>query len=454
MRRPFALLCAALAVAATTPSSAQAQDDAFTFAAGGDMIGPYHPWPAPDDAGFTQVAALFRGADLGFANQEGSIFDLERFTGFPAAENGGGTPLQRAGAARTMRAMGLSVVSKANNHATDWGSDGLVATLHTLAAAGLAQAGAGLDLDGARAPAFLPTAHGLVGVVDAASTFPPMAVAGPAITRHGLTSQPRPGLSPLHVHEVRLLPPDQLQVLRTLAGAAGIWNGGSLRISDQLFRAASAPGFAWEMDPADETAILSAIRAARARARFVLFGVHAHETAGGDDPSPPPDFEPMALHRADEAPSPNDPEPAAFEPALFHAAIDAGADAVVRTGPHVLGGIELYRGRPIFYSLGSLFFDFGGRRSYTNAYGEVMQFPPELFETVVPVSTFSGRTLQEIRLHPMQVDAEAGPGGGMPHPADPAQALRILARLQRLSARFGTRITIENGVGVIRPAAR
>jgi len=36
-----------------------------------------------------------------------------------------------------------------------------------------------------------------------------------------------------------------------------------------------------------------------------------------------------------------------------HAMIDAGADAVVGHGPHVLRGVEFYRGRPIAYSLGN-----------------------------------------------------------------------------------------------------
>ena len=33
--------------------------------------------------------------------------------------------------------------------------------------------------------------------------------------------------------------------------------------------------------------------------------------------------------------------------------IDAGADAVIGHGPHVLRGIEFYQGRPIVYSLGN-----------------------------------------------------------------------------------------------------
>lgn len=36
-----------------------------------------------------------------------------------------------------------------------------------------------------------------------------------------------------------------------------------------------------------------------------------------------------------------------------HAMVDAGADAVVGHGPHVLRGIEFWRGRPIVYSLGN-----------------------------------------------------------------------------------------------------
>jgi poly-gamma-glutamate synthesis protein (capsule biosynthesis protein) len=50
------------------------------------------------------------------------------------------------------------------------------------------------------------------------------------------------------------------------------------------------------------------------------------------------------------------PEPYQIE--LGHAAIDAGAAAVLGSHPHVLQGIELYQGRPIVYSLGN--FVFGG----------------------------------------------------------------------------------------------
>lgn len=37
--------------------------------------------------------------------------------------------------------------------------------------------------------------------------------------------------------------------------------------------------------------------------------------------------------------------------------IDAGAGVVVGHGPHVLRGIEVYKRRPIFYSLASFIFE-------------------------------------------------------------------------------------------------
>jgi hypothetical protein len=40
--------------------------------------------------------------------------------------------------------------------------------------------------------------------------------------------------------------------------------------------------------------------------------------------------------------------------AFAHAAIDTGADLVLGSGPHVLRGMELYKGRLVAYSLGNL----------------------------------------------------------------------------------------------------
>jgi poly-gamma-glutamate capsule biosynthesis protein CapA/YwtB (metallophosphatase superfamily) len=49
---------------------------------------------------------------------------------------------------------------------------------------------------------------------------------------------------------------------------------------------------------------------------------------------------------------------------IAHAAIDAGADIVIGHGPHYSLAVEVYKGRPIFYGLGSFSFHtgHGGRR--------------------------------------------------------------------------------------------
>jgi len=38
---------------------------------------------------------------------------------------------------------------------------------------------------------------------------------------------------------------------------------------------------------------------------------------------------------------------------VAHAAIDAGADLIIGRHPHILQGIEVYKGKAIFYALGN-----------------------------------------------------------------------------------------------------
>ncbi|MBI4330956.1 MAG: CapA family protein [Chloroflexi bacterium] len=46
-------------------------------------------------------------------------------------------------------------------------------------------------------------------------------------------------------------------------------------------------------------------------------------------------------------------ELAAYQPVVGHKAIDAGAHFIVGSHPHILKGIETYKGHPIFYSIGN-----------------------------------------------------------------------------------------------------
>jgi len=51
------------------------------------------------------------------------------------------------------------------------------------------------------------------------------------------------------------------------------------------------------------------------------------------------------------------PKHSAAQEKLAHAWIDAGADLVIGAHPHVIQDAEIYKGKPIFYSLGNLLFD-------------------------------------------------------------------------------------------------
>ena len=448
-----ALLALSLVFGAGSVRAAPRVEDGFSFAAGGDLIGPDQTLRGPPDPKLEAVARHFRDADLGFANNEGSIFDLSTFKGWQADETGGGWPIAPAIVARDLKALGITMMSKANNHATDWGTEGLVATLASLRAAGIVEAGAGMTRAAARAPAYLTTRNGIAALVDTASTFTPMSVAcPPPAPRYGPYAKGCPGISALHVREVHLLPHAQFNELESLLGGLRVtslrqsWSGelGSARagqgrrdllVGSAVFRGAAARGINWEMNPGDYRAIIDGVREARQHANFVLFSIHAHEITPYRNPG----------HGDDN----DTARPASFERELFHAAIDAGADAVVRNGPHVLGGIEIYKGKPIFYSLGSFFFQFGGMRSYQVPGGALIRFSDAWFQTLVPVTTYEHGQVSEIRLYPIEIESSHSPTDGRPRPADPAQAVEILERVKRLSAPYGTHIEIENGIGII-----
>ena len=64
----------------------------------------------------------------------------------------------------------IDVCALANNHLLDWGEAGLIETLTSLDEAGLSRAGAGLDIEEARAPAVVPLERGRVLVFSCATT--------------------------------------------------------------------------------------------------------------------------------------------------------------------------------------------------------------------------------------------------------------------------------------------
>src|SRR4051794_11422065 len=111
--------------------------------------------------------------------------------------------------------------------------------------------------------------------------------------------------------------------------------------------------------------------------------------------------------------------------AFAHAAVRAGADFVLGSGPHVLRGIELHRQRLIAYSLGNLagFHNVGlGGRTALSAVLRVR---------VCPRGAFTAGTLRSLRLV----------GAGLPAPDPIAAAARLVSALSAQDfGRRGVRI--------------
>jgi poly-gamma-glutamate synthesis protein (capsule biosynthesis protein) len=439
----------------TTPSIAKPQQDSgpppeptvkdgFTFAAGGDLLGPYRPRLTIEDKELSKVAKIFQSADAAFANLEGNLFDPWGFTGYPAAENGGfeqggvgSGPILPKSVAADLRSLGIRMVSTANNHSMDWGVQGLLDSMANLDEVGIAHAGTGRNLFAARAAAFLDSSRGRVALIGAASTFMPMAPAGAGGGDTRSYKAPRPGISAIRSRPIALVTDAELETLKGIAKRQGnIVEASDTEVTlapneavfiQQTFRRSDKPGLTYELEPGDREAVLQAIRGGKRGADAAVFSIHAHETLSGGQ-----EFEAAASSLA----------PADFLQPLFHDAIDAGADIVVTHGPHVLRGIEIYKGKPIFYGLGSLFLELG------------RDWPREWFDSMVAATEFRSGRVAEVRIYPLILgtpeESRSRASQGVPHLATGADARRILEALQRSSAPYGTRIQIENSVGVIR----
>ena len=133
-----------------------------------------------------------------------------------------------------------------------------------------------------------------------------------------------------------------------------------------------------------------------------------------------------------------------------HALIDAGADMVLCQQLHTFGGIELYQGKPIVYSLTDFIYD-----TYDKQHSHI----------VIPKATFGSGVLKSIELIPLLTDPPKTPV----RPGKPAEtpetsevesqfpsiltgelAIKTLQDYKRRCAKFETEVIIEGERGWIR----
>lgn len=411
------------------------------------------------DEPFTRMVELIRSTDIAFTNMEMVLSD---YKGNPVVESGGGNLSADPRVASDLQSMGFNLTAFANNHTLNFGEYGTLATLDVLDELDFVCAGAGRNLAEARLPVYLDSAAGRIGLVGCASTFAPGQRAG----IHSPDVEGRVGLNPQRFDTLYVVDQERMDAIKTVAERTGAekrrqfreWMGfgvppkreGEFIFADRSFIVGDEFGIRTEAHQQDLAGNMASVRLAQGMSDLALVSIHAHEQN-----------EERWL-------------PADFLVEFARAAVDNGADMVIGHGPHLLRGLEIYRGKPIFYSVGNFIFqphllqrhvvdDFETRgveaHVSTSEFGtqafwdESRGFPADhlYWETVLPICTFEDRELTELALHPISLGfGQPQTELGIPRLADAQLGGQILDWMRELSEPFGTQIEVRDGVGHVR----
>ncbi|OMD96728.1 CapA family protein [Paenibacillus odorifer] len=404
---------------------------------------------------YTILAELIQSADVRFTNLE---VTTHRYEGFPGAVSGGTWAIAPPEVLADLKAYGFNLVAWANNHSLDYSYGGLEATAKYLDAYGFVHAGCGENLARAGEPKYLDTPSGRVALIAVTSSFHESWPAGEQ--RADMIG--RPGVNPLR-HEIRqVVTARRLEELRAIAEVTGInaeyhyavesgyrvaLPEGQLPFGSYIFEAGEKEGVATSAHAGDMKRILKAVSEAARQADVVLVSIHTHEMQGA-----------------------HLDEPADFLREFAHACIDTGAHAVIGHGPHKVCGMEMYKERPIFYSLGNFIFqnetvahlpaDYYTKFGLDSSHGTADAFDQRgqndtrgmaanlrIWQSFLPRWTMENGRIIEITLHPIEM------GFGLPRYQrgwpELSSSDAALQDLQRLSKPMGTNIRIAGGTGKV-----
>ncbi len=371
--------------------------------------------------------------------------------------------------------LGLDMMGCANNHGTDYGENGVLTNIRYLNESGMVHAGSGANYADAVAPAYLDTPKGRVALVSATTSARPNSRAGEQ--RPDLNG--RPGVNLIRWVNEWTVDEEAFQALSRIASKFG-WRQSVPRWMERAYGLGPEAGEravylqdrnllgVGSEDPAAHFSLgddfeqhsmphqidvernVQSVAAARRMADWVVFALHSHE--GG---------------RAEN-------QPAEHVELLAHAVIDAGADVFIGHGPHLDRGIEVYKGKPIIYSLGNFIVqnDTVERMPHDSMvlYGLGHEnVPADLFETrragsrrdypgtdphtqsAVATVSLDGSGLKELKLHPIEFGrGQPRSQYGRPILSEGDEAKETLERFQELSRPFQTEVQIEGGTGVLR----
>lgn len=407
--------------------------------------------------GFEQLQQFIAQGDFRFFNLETTIHNHETYGN---AISGGTWFCSPPEVLEDAKEFGFNILTTANNHAMDYAHVGFEKTLSYVEKAGFPNAGAGRTLADAAAPVYLDTMEGRIALIGACSSFSPMAMAGEQ-TR---TMMGRPGINGIRNSTVYQVPKEDLEHLKRIADQIGI--NGSRNITrkegylpplpdnrsefgELQFEAAEKAGKVTKVNPVDMARVERSIKEALYFADYVIVSMHSHQIKYIDKTEPDYFYEEFA-----------------------HKCIDAGAHAIVGHGPHLLRPIEIYKGCPIFYSLGDFIIQLENiRKAPADMYEKQklsgnagmdelfdnrnhhgtrgLCYEKVMFESVVPYWEAEDGKLTKLVLMPIELNFDKGRSmGGWPRPKFDDG---IIERLAKMSEPYGTKIEIdENGFGIVK----
>ena len=365
--------------------------------------------------GFHEIKEYISRGDVRFFNLETTVCE-----GCYPAKYSGGTWLRTGkDVISDLKDYGFQVTSPANNHCMDFSMEGFLQTLDHIKSAGFFQSGGGRNLAEAARPVYIDTPAGRAAVISCASTFKAGAEAG----EQSRDFIGRPGINPLTLEKVLFVGKDDFTGLSEIADKTMLSASRKILIKEGyvpddpegeldfggLKVKLGEPHIEYVLSEKDRSRILCAVKDAAFQADVVIVSVHSHETETDSKEDVP-----------------------CFLRELAHQCIDAGAHAVVGHGPHLLRPFEIYKGLPVFYSLGDFIlhlengeiipYDYYQKFGLTPEAGvyEVfkartkdftvgLQRQIEMTQTVIPYFEIEGRSLKELEFMPVEL------GFGMPH---------------------------------------
>jgi len=423
-----------------SPLQLRGSGEILVIAATGDWFTEAPMLSGMKDRGFAGVVDTLRSASIGLTTLEENLLDGKNI---PQADTPGtirwpyGTKRQ----AEDLRRVGMTVVSLANNHATDYGIEGMKQTQEILDDQGLRHAGSGADLAVAQAPVSLGAAPRRIAVFAITTSASPESRA----TRSRGEILGRPGANALRYSPDVTVDPETFATLQRSPIATKSADPNQLILSGTTIKKGLKTSVELVPNEQDMHDILDQVKLARSKSDVVVVMLHSHEPRNQSD------------------------APAEFVQSFAHALIDAGASLVVGSGPHQLRGIEVYKSGAIFYSLGNFAFDYAavdpraadvyeaGIDLYQLAIGALgsmgsFRVPqtgePIWWQSVIAATTFERGALKSIRLQPIDLGVDLPiDRRGIPRIASPEHGDEILQTIARLSQNFGTEISVKDGSG-------